>query len=222
MATELDIADLPGLLLRREGAFAGAKYPPEWCFWLYVAEKEGSETVLPLAEACACFFLENYTGLDKYPRGYREAVAAYQAKWWRSVPKPKETEVGVWELFSLMQELENAAAWMDPDLAYKRMGRSRLTVAMRSAGRNPRRIEFEVGRLRNVFRVSAYHPLTDRHYWPEWFFGDAGPGDTRIWALSEMEAKIATVFDFYTRFLPVFASCTRARPPTPYDQVQSE
>jgi len=218
----MNIAALPRLLLWREEPFNSTKYLREWCFWFYVAEKEGIEVTFPLAEACGRFFLECYFGLDKRPRGYRELIIEYRREWWSSIPRPTESEVGVWELFNLMQELENAAAELTPDFVYKRKGKSRLVIALKDGGRNAARIEFEVGRLPHVFHMAIYHPLTDRRYWPEWFFGYAGSGDVKIHALSEIEEKIRTVFDFCEVFLPVFASCDRATPPIPYDQARGE
>src|SRR4051794_10213935 len=110
MSAGMDIADLPGLLLRREGAFQSASYLPEWGFWFYVADREGWDQTLPSAIASARFYLENYVGLDKNPTIYREMVGKYQAEWWRSIRRPTETDPAAWHLFSLMQELENAAA----------------------------------------------------------------------------------------------------------------
>jgi hypothetical protein len=220
MVEGLDIADLPRLLLRSEEPFDASRYLPEWQFWFHVAEKEGANIALPLGEACARFFLENYVGLDKSPPGYREMLVKYQDEWWASIPRPKEREAGVWDLFNLMQELQNAAAELSREFVQKRKGKSGLVVALRDTVRDPPRIEFEIGRLPHVFHIRAYHPLTGRYYWPEWFFGYFGPGDVRIWALSEMSKKIESVFDFVSRFLPLFASCTHARKPVPYEQVR--
>ena len=218
MTVDLDIADIPPMVLRRTGAFEAAQYPPEWSFWLYVAEKEGPDT-LALAEANARFFLEHYVGFDKRPPGYREAIAKHRKQWWAAIPRPAELEAGVWALFNLLHELEHAAEELGSDFSIKRK-KNVLTVSARTSLRSSARVEFETGEQPNLVHIRIYHPLTNRHYHPEWFFGYFGTGQLRIWAISQMEETVRRVLDFSGRLLPLLAASTRARPPVPYSEVR--
>lgn len=217
MEGSLDIADLPGMLLNGVTPFDPRAYVPEWQFWLYVAEREG-RPALRHAEACARFFLENYVGLDKYPAGYRRVAALYQKEWWVSIPRPKETNDSVWLLFDVLEEFLGLDA-LPSGIQVRRPGRNRILLTLRNTESDGPHIELERGRRQNVVHVRLYHPLTGRHYWPEWFFGRFGNGHVRIWASSEMEAKLGRLAAFCGDFLPIFGRCDRAKPLVPYDKV---
>jgi len=210
-----DIADVPGLLLRREGVFSSIQYLPEWSFWFYVAEREGAQ-VLQDAEDCARFFVENYVGLDKRPPVYREMERKYLYKWWKSIPKGR---VGLPGDFKLIDELE-ATFVGAPRISCRRPRKRQLVITMAGAKRKSPRMEIDVGDFGNPLNFHAFHPLTSKPYWPEWFLGYFGTGQLSMWNAAEIYQKLMSIRNFCVAFLPVFAACTRAKPPTPYDEVQ--
>lgn len=218
-----DLSDLPEMLLRREGPFAEVGYLPEWCFWFYVAEREGFERTLPLAIASGRYLIEDRTP-GVYPDAYREAWLKYGKEWWAAVPRPKDIYASSWHLFSLLKEIEGAASDLGPQFRIRKRKRGErskrwLTLASSDSDSDPARVEFDFGSWKQKFDVDVYHPLTAHWYTPERFLGYDGTGQVVVRALHDMENRIETTLRFFAAFLPIFASCTARHPPKPYQKL---
>jgi len=77
---------------------------------------------------------------------------------------------------------------------------------MDGAGRNPSRIEFDVGDVQDVFGLDAYHAGRNTYFPQQYFFGFFGPGQIPLWSTDEVTTKIELIFRFYSVFLPEFAA----------------
>ena len=208
ISSELRLLDIPPLILRRKPPFASVSHLPEWRFWFYVFEKLGREKALPFAVESARFFVQHYPALTPPPAAYTEFDRSYGNQWWRSIQPANRESVDAWDDIDVMKELEEATDYLSNDIVSRRRGKSELTLSMAGAGRNPPRIEFDVGTVPLVFGLNPYHPKPDRLFNQQTFFGFWGAGQIGFWSVREIKPKLKAIMEFYNLFLPIFYSAT--------------
>ena len=206
---QIPLTEIPSLILRRASPFQTVAYLPEWSFWFFVFEEQASFKSLPIAEESGRCYINNYPVGARPPTAYLEAERVYGDRWWASV-HPSEHDAGslAWDRINLMREIEIATEHLSSDIVWRRKGRSDLILSMAGAGKNPPRIEFDVGTVPVVFGLNQYHPGRDRSYSQQIFFGFWGPGQVPFWSIREVKPKLKTIMEFYNVFLPLFSRAT--------------
>ena len=203
------LLDIPSQILRRKAPFTSAPYLPEWSFWLFVFEKRGRKDALPIAEESGRFFIQHYPKLTPPPDAYTELDRTYGDQWWRSIQPPtRESADDAWDGVNVIEELEDATDYLSNDIVARRRGKGELILSMTGAGRNPPRIEFDVGTVPIVFGLNPYHPRPDRLFNQQTFFGFWGPGQVPFWSVRDVKPKLKLIMEFYNVFLPLFTDAT--------------
>ena len=161
--------------------------------------------MIAVAEDAGRFFVENLPARTPSPTAYVEIYQAYKTAWWASV-RPRAKESGdSWHDVNVMEELEGAMIHLSKDIVGRRRGKSGLILSMAGAGKNPPRIEFDVGTVPIVFGLNPYHPAPDRLFNQQTFFGFWGAGQIHFWSVREIKPKLKSIMEFYNVFLPIFS-----------------